>query len=203
MTKVPGFARIGMSVLILSSVAAAAPTIDKIQNNYSYILPGLPNYGIAPGSLFLITGSDLADPNTPVLQSSTAPGLPLTLNGASISVTVNGTTTHPAMYYATPTAIAAVLPSSTPAGNGTVTVTWKGTDSAPTQIQVVSTAVGLDTYYGTGIGLAVATDATSGPIFTTTTSAKPGQTIVLWGSGLGATTDSDAVYTSTPAAVKT
>ena len=35
------------------------PTITKIQNNYSNIPPGLPNYGIAQGSLFVIYGSGL------------------------------------------------------------------------------------------------------------------------------------------------
>jgi uncharacterized protein (TIGR03437 family) len=202
MTNAPCFAKIGAFVLGLPLLAAAATAIDKIQNNYSYILPGLPNYGIAPGSLFLITGTDLADPNTPTLQPSTGAGLPLVLNNASISVTINGTTTHPAMYYATATAIAAVLPSSTPTGTGTITVTSKGTVSAPVQMVVVPAALGFDTYYGTGIGLAVATDPTTGAVFTNANSIKPGQTTVLWCSGLGAPTDSDAVYTSTPAAVK-
>jgi uncharacterized protein (TIGR03437 family) len=196
MIKVLSCARISVLLLALPAIAAAVPAINKIQNNYSYILPGLPNYGIAPGSIFLITGTDLADPNTPVLQSSAAPGLPLSLNSASISVNVNGVATHPAMYYATPAAIAAVLPASTPSGAGTITVTWKGTDSVPAPIQVVSSAPGLGTFYGTGIGLAIATDATTGASFIPANSAKPGQTIVLWGSGLGASTDSDTTYTS-------
>ena len=83
---------------------------------YSYIMLGLPNYGMAPGSLFLIKETGLADPNTPALQSSGAPGIPTSLSGASISVTVNGVPVHPGMYYAIPTRIADVLPSSTPAG---------------------------------------------------------------------------------------
>ena len=58
----------------------------------------------------MVKGSGLADEGAPVLQSSAAPGLPLTLNGASITVVVNGVTTHPALYYTTPTEIAAVLP---------------------------------------------------------------------------------------------
>ena len=82
-------------------VQAGAPTITKIQNNYSNVALGLPNYGIAPSTIFVIYGTGLADPTAKaVLQSSAAPGIPTSLNGASISVTVNGVTTHPGMYYA-------------------------------------------------------------------------------------------------------
>ena len=75
----------------LSSAAIAAPAITQILNNSSGTPPGLPNYGIAPSSIFIVTGTGLADPGTPTLQDTTAPGgLPLTLNGASITVVVNG-----------------------------------------------------------------------------------------------------------------
>src|SRR6185437_5622984 len=73
---------------------AAGPAITAIQNNSSLISSGLPNYGIAPSSLFVIKGTGLAAPGAPVLQDTVA-GLPLTLNGASISVTIGGTTTQP------------------------------------------------------------------------------------------------------------
>ena len=184
-----------------ANAAPAGPSISAVQNNYSYLQPGLPNYGIAPGSLFIIKGVDLANPGTAVLQSSGGSGIPTSLNGATIAVTVNGVTTHPAMYYAIPAQIAAVLPSSTPAGTGTITVTYNGIASSPAPILVVSTALGFDSYFGSGVGLGVATDA-SGNIFTYSNSAKPGQTIVLWASGLGAdTADSDTVFTSSPHAV--
>ena len=38
----------------------AQPVVTELQNNYSYIQPGLPNYGISPGSLFIIKGTGLA-----------------------------------------------------------------------------------------------------------------------------------------------
>ena len=75
------------------------PVITAVQNNYSYLLPGVPNYGIAPGSIFVIVGQLLSSGAPPMLQSSAAPGLPLALNGTSVSVTVNGVTTTPALYY--------------------------------------------------------------------------------------------------------
>ncbi|HUJ49736.1 MAG TPA: hypothetical protein VLW25_06040 [Bryobacteraceae bacterium] len=181
---------------------AGAPTITKVQNNYSNIALGLPNYGIAPSTLFVIYGTRLADPTAKaVLQSSASPGIPTTLNGASISVTVNGVTTHPAMYYAIATQIAAVLPGGTPVGTGTLTVTYNGLTSAAFTIQVVASALGLDTLSGLPSGIAVATDS-NGNVFGYTTSASPDQIITLWGSGLGAdTADSDVEFTSSPNAV--
>src|SRR5579872_4753525 len=74
---------------------AGPPAITTVVNNSSGIPPGFPNSGIAPSSIFVIVGSGLADAGLPALQDSTA-GLPLSLNGASISVTVGGVTTHPA-----------------------------------------------------------------------------------------------------------
>jgi len=189
-------------ILPTPPITTGAPTITQLQNNYSYLLPGLPNYGIAPGTLFIIQGTNLATGTTFLpLQSSAAPGLPTSLNGASITVTVNGTTVHPGIYYATATQIAAVLPSNIPTGTGTITVTYNLVPSNSASMMVVPSALGLDTYYGTGSGLGVATD-TAYDLITYTNSAKPGQTIILWGSGLGSDlADSDTVFTSTPHAV--
>jgi uncharacterized protein (TIGR03437 family) len=188
------------SVALTFAVTPPGPIITGVRNNYSYLLPGQPNYGIAPGTLFVITGSGLASATTVSgLQSSAAPGLPLSLNGASVSVTVDGVTTHPAFYYAIATQLALVLPSSTPVGTGTVTVTYNDASSPPAPITVLQSALGFDTLYGTGTGLGVATDNSTGAVFNYSNSAAPGQTIVLWGSGLGADqADSDTTFTSAP-----
>jgi len=181
------------------AAAPTGPTITSIQNNSSRIPFGLPSYGIAPSSLFVIVGTGLADAGTPVLQDTVA-GLPLTLNGASISVTVNGVTTHPAIYYTSPAQIAAVLPAATPVGTGTLTVTHNGTPSSNAAIHVVPSAPGITTYQGSG----VAQDASTFALIGYTNSAKPGDTILLWGTGLGADpSDSDTTYTSTPHQVQT
>lgn len=185
----------------LPSAAWSAPTITQIQNNYTYLVEGVPNYGVAPGTLFLIQGTGLANATTQpvVLQSTVAPGLPATLNGASVAVTVNGVTVHPAFYYALPTQLAVVLPSSTPVGAGTVVVTVGGVPSASAPISVNLSALGLGTYDGTGTGMAIATSNSTGALFNVTNSAAPGQIVVLWGSGLGADiADSDTVFTATP-----
>jgi uncharacterized protein (TIGR03437 family) len=192
--------------------ASTGPAVAQILNNSSLTPVGMPNYGIAPSSIFVVQGSDLADPGTPVLQDSSA-GLPLTLNGASITVVVGGVTTHPALYYTSAAQLAAVLPAATPVGTGTLTVNYRGTNSAPAPIQVVASAIGINEYnqipiplgvLNTNIDLGVATDAVTGALLSFTNSAAPGQIIVLWATGLGADpSDSDTTYTSTPHSVNT
>ncbi|HTR39480.1 MAG TPA: hypothetical protein VMH80_26585 [Bryobacteraceae bacterium] len=183
------------------SGSASVPVVGSVLNNSSLTPPLLPNYGVAPSSIFLITGSNLADPGQPMLQSSSSPGIPLTLNGTSLTVVVNGVTTHPGLYYTSPGQLAAVLPAATPVGNGIITVTHNGTTSAPAPIQVVASAVGINYFlYNTG----VATDALTGAIFTFNSSATPGEIITLWTTGLGADpSDSDTTYTSTPHVIHT
>src|SRR6202040_3386172 len=110
----------------------------------------------------------------------------LTLNGASITVVVGGVTTHPALYYTSAAQLAAVLPAATPVGNGTLTVNYRGANSAPAPIQVVASAVGINQYnqipiplgvLNTIVDLGVATDAVSGALFSFTNSATPGEII--------------------------
>jgi uncharacterized protein (TIGR03437 family) len=170
---------------------AGAPVILKIVNNYSYS-------NIAPGTLFTILGCGLATPGITAFLQDPGKGLPLTLNGASISVTAGGVTTPPPLYYATATEIAAVLPSTTPTGAANLTVTYNSQASSAAAIGVWPTAFGFDSYDASGSGMAVATDL-SYKLITPTYSAMPGQVITFWGSGLGADPqDSDTTFTATP-----
>jgi uncharacterized protein (TIGR03437 family) len=182
----------------------ATPTITSVANHYSYIPNGFPNSGIAPSSIFAIFGNNMAQPQTggATLQSSAGPvGLPKSLNGASLSVMAGSQTFTPAMYYATPTALAAVLPAGVPTGTAVLTVAYNGNISNQFQLQVVASAPGLASYsyYGTGGGLITATDPVSGGLIHYTNAAPRGKTIVLWGTGLGSDPqDSDAVFATTP-----
>src|SRR5436305_1660131 len=72
-----------------SAVSAAAPQIGAILNAASYSKPGLPNYGIAPGSMFVVFGTELGPA---ALQQATDYPYPAILGGTSMRVTV-GTTT--------------------------------------------------------------------------------------------------------------
>jgi uncharacterized protein (TIGR03437 family) len=152
-----------------------------------------------------------------VLQDTQAQGgLPLTLNGASITVVVGGVTTHPALYYSSSAQLAAVLPAATPVGTGTLTVNYRGATSNPASIQVVASAIGINHFnqipvpppfsavFNENVDIGVATDAFSGVLLTSTNSGTPGQTIVVWTTGLGADpADSDNAYIATPHAINT
>ncbi len=171
-------------------VSAGTPVVTQVQNNFSYL-------GVSPGSLFLIVGCGLAAPGSQAVLQDSTKGLPLTLNGASVSVTSSGVTTQPALYYATATAIAAVMPSNTPPGPASITVTYGGQSNTPEAFPLEPTSFG---FAGTAFS-AIATDANY-QLLTPTHSASPGQAITFWGSGLGASTaDSDTTYTAAPHSV--
>jgi uncharacterized protein (TIGR03437 family) len=182
------------------AAAPTGPTITKVLNNYSYIPSGFANSGIAPSSIFTIFGNNLAAPSSGAaagLQDSTK-GIPTTWNQATVTVSAGGKNFTPGLYYALPTQIAAVMPAAVPVGSATVTVNYNGTSNA-FAIQVVSNALGLDSYYGTGSGLITATNPTTGVLYNYLNSAPPGQPVVFWGSGSGANAqDSDTTYTTSP-----
>ncbi len=190
-----------VTYVVAAPTGPSGPNVTAVLNNSSLIPDGTPSSGIAPSSIFVVKGTGLADLGDPLLQSSADPGLPLTLNGASLTVVVNGTTLHPALYYTSPTQLAAVLPANTPIGTGTLTVDYKGASSSPFTIQVVAHSPGINFYYS---NTGVATDATSGALLTFTSSGAPGEIITLWTTGLGADpADSDTVFTTTPHQVDT
>jgi uncharacterized protein (TIGR03437 family) len=165
----------------------SGPTITEVENNYSGVPAGFSNSGIAQGALFFVVGSGMATPGTvAALQNAVGVTLPTTINGASIKVTVGSTTVTPAMYYAQPTAVAGVLPSNTPLGAGTVTVTYNNQTSNSYSITVVANAAGFDSFNEAGTGLGVATNPFTGTLYTYANSIPPGTIVTLWGSGLGA-----------------
>ena len=126
---------------------------------------------------------------------------------------VNGVTTHPALYYTSPTQLAAVLPAATPVGTGTLTVTYDGANSNAAVLLVVASAVGINHFnqipipsgtFNPNVDIGVATDNATGALLTFTNSGVPGGIIVLWATGLGADpADSDTTYSSAPHAVNT
>lgn len=177
---------------LLATASTAQPVVSALTNNYSYIRPGLPNYGIAQGSIFDIWGTGLADSAMTSLQSP--PATPL--KGVTVEVTVNGTTVSAPLYYVSPTQMVAVLPSSAPAGTGQIVVKLNGQASAPAPINVVQSAFGLLTLNGAGSGPAAVLD-TNYQLLSFTNSANPGQALMLWGSGLGpAPGDQDGLATN-------
>lgn len=162
--------------------AAAQPRVTGIQNNYSYLLPGSPNYGIAQGSIVIIYGAGIG-PAT--LQSQGFdPALSRTLGGVTIRVTSGATTLEAIPYYVSAGQIAAILPSATPAGAANLTVTYNGQTSPPFAFTVVPSAFGILTLGGNGLGNAAVYDLNFNYI-TPTNAANPGQVVYFWGTGQG------------------
>ena len=182
--------RVLASLFVAGRLAAAVPALTGVVNPASNIPPGLPNYGIAQGSIFVVYGSNLGPAS---LVAAAALPLPTTagLAGTSVSVTVNGMTVAAPMIYSFQTQVAAVLPSNTPVGTGTLTVTFNGAGGS-IPITVVATNFGISTVNQSGSGQGVVTYPNYA-LVTGTNSAKPGDVLVVWGTGLGAITGSDAV----------
>src|SRR5579871_5684231 len=176
------FVTVSLSLAVFAgSALAQTPVIDQVSNIYSWTLPGLPNYGTARGSIFAVFGTNLSSASAP-LQSGP---LQTTLDGVTLNVTVNGVATQPLLYYLSPTQINAVLPSSTPVGTGTLTVTNNGLVSAPFTITVLESDFGLlTTNYGSG-PVSGFDASNNGAYLGFTAAANPGDVLELWGTGLG------------------
>ncbi|MEO8125717.1 MAG: hypothetical protein ABJF23_22825 [Bryobacteraceae bacterium] len=188
------FYNLAMGIAVLTSAAAAQPVVSAggILNAASYSLAGLPNSGIAQGSMFLVFGTGLGP--AALVQVSAFP-LPNTLSGTSIKVTVNGITLDVPMVYTLASQICGILPSNTPIGTGSLTVTYNNQTSAAVSFKVVKTAVGIFAVNQQGNGPGVLQNVnteTDRPVNTVINSAKPGQAMILWAVGLGPITGSDA-----------
>jgi uncharacterized protein (TIGR03437 family) len=138
--------------------------------------------------MFAVYGTGLGP--SPFVSATQFP-LQTTLGGTSVAVTVGGTTTAALILFAYPWQVNAVLPSTTPVGSGTITVRYGGITSAPAPIQVVGSAFGIYTYNSSGWGQAIATNL-NGQLNTIIQTFHPGDWGVLWGTGLGAITATDA-----------
>src|SRR5580704_8450287 len=190
-----------MTVLAaLAATAMAQPVITTVANAASGIVAGLPNSGIAQGSIFLVLGTGLG-PN--VLVTAPSPFQSGSLSNTSVSVTVNGITEAGLMYYTSATQVAALLPSATPAGIGNITVSYNNQTSQQFPITVVPNNLGIFTATANGQGTAIVTfpdysvvsvtkAVNCGGPFTTCGSANPGDTLTLWATGLGPIMGSDA-----------
>jgi uncharacterized protein (TIGR03437 family) len=183
------------TVNISLTVAPLSPVVHTIQvsNTGSFAPADAPNGGIAQGSLFAVFGDGIG-PQT-LVQS----GYPLQtrLAGTSAKITVKSVTVDALMVYTSSRQIAAILPSRTPVGDGTITVTYDGTDSQPYPIKIVSSALGVYTVTSNGLGPGIITGADYG-IKTLQAPARQGETVILWGTGLGAV-DGDEAVPPTPA----
>lgn len=148
---------------------------------------------VAQGSLFVVFGSSLG-PAT--LANVTAFPLPNILAGTSVTVTSGSTTLNCPMIYTSTGQVAAILPSNTPVGSVTITVTYNGVTGpygvSSTQATVVPTSEGIYTVTSSGLGTGIFTSP-GYALETFTSAAQPGEIVTAWGTGIGPITTPDNV----------
>lgn len=181
-----------LALLVCLALPAAAqlslqPVIAYrgVLNSASLAPPGLPNGGIARGSVFTIFGANLG-PATP----STVSVFPLTptFNGVNLSVSQSGTSVSAIPIFVSSNQINAILPSNAPLGRASLRVGFNGRIGAPVTIEVVENAPGIFAISSGGFGPAVVQNFNSEidqPINSLDTSAARGQAITIWATGLG------------------
>jgi uncharacterized protein (TIGR03437 family) len=190
-------------LLILGmGIAAGQPSISSVFNGASNVLQGLPNSGIAQGSIFVVQGTGLGPSTSAIAQN---PFQSTSLDQTSVSVTVGSTTVNALMYYTSAAQLTALLPSNTPTGAGSMIVSYQGSASAAFAVQIVANNIGIFTISQDGQGVAIATypdyslvsavpgtgtlaDTCTGAQlcpYTYTGAAHPGDVITLWATGLG------------------
>lgn len=167
----------------------AQVTLSAAVNSASYLNASLPNGNLAQGVIFIAFGKGIGP--SKLAQASAFP-LPAQLAGTSISVTVAGSTVPCIMLYTTATQVAAVLPSNTPVGRGTMVATYNGVNSAPLNITVAAHDFGVFAVNQGGSGAGVFTNAVTNVVNAESASANPGDLVDIWGTGLGAVAGDEA-----------
>jgi uncharacterized protein (TIGR03437 family) len=161
--------------------AVTNPTFTGIVNAANDIPPGFSNSGIAQGSIFVVYGSNLGP--AALLQATLPLPTAAGLGGTSISITAGSTAVPAPIIYTSGGQVAAIMPSTTPVGNGTLSLTFNGNTGA-TPVTVVASAFGISTINYSGSGPAVVTFGNNS-VVSPTSPAKPGDTLVMYGTGLG------------------
>lgn len=166
-----------------NSVQAQTPTITErgILNNASFAFPGMPNSSIARGSLFVVFGTNLGPAG--VTQQPRYP-LQTALSGVSGKVSVGFQTFDLIPAYLTPTQAGFILPSRTPVGTGSISITKDGVTSASAPINVVESSFGMYSVNQAGSGPGVIT-GTDFKILAPGSPTRAGETVIIWGTGLG------------------
>lgn len=187
------------AAVFLALCAQAQPVIRpaSVVNAANNLPPGFPNAGLAQGGVFILKGRGLGARGTALPGSFP---LPTTMNGTSMRISVRGTTVDVPMVYVVGglsdsqggfDQLAGIVPSNTPTGDGTITVTYNNQTSPPVPVTIRANAFGIFTINQAGSGPGVFTD-TSFAVYTFVHASHPGDLVFIWGTGLGPITGNDA-----------
>ena len=172
-----GYAATATIGVNMTALAAAAPAITSsgVVNGASF------KDGIAPGSWVAIFGRNLAAGSRALTSGDLVNGsMPISLGGVSVNVN-----NKPAfLYYVSPTQINVLAPTDSATGAVSVTVTNSAGTSAAMAATLMNAAPAL--FASGGNVAAVGPDGTV--IDGSTVTAKPGESLEIFGTGFGATT---------------
>ncbi len=153
-------------------------------NAASSMPPGAPAGAIAQGSVFSLYGKSIGPASTPTLAFP----LRTTLGGVALTVTQGATVVNAIPIFVSPGQVNAIMPSNAPTGAASLRLSVNGARSNPIPITVAAASFGIFTAAGTGQGPGIIQNyvsADSQPINALNAPAQPGQTEILWGTGLG------------------
>jgi len=187
-------------VTLIAASATAQPVVSAVANAASNRLNSLPNSQLAQGSIAVAYGRNMGPAN--LVIASTLPW-PTTLSGTSAQIEAGGQTINLPIYYTSATQVAFLVPSNTPAGGGNIRVTYNGQTSATFAIGTLQSNLGIFTVNSQGSGAAIVTypdyslvsrtrAANCGGPNTNCGAANPGQTLILWATGLGPVTGNES-----------
>jgi len=164
-----------------------------VVNAASYAPAGVPGGGIAQGSIFTIFGANLG-PTTGV-QATSFP-IQTSLSNVSIRFVLGSNAVNVLPLYVSAGQINALMPSNAPTGLGALQVTANNQRSNNLPVQVVSSSLGVFSVASSGMGPGVVQNfvsQTNQPVNSLQVTAKPGDTITVYGTGLGAISAPDNV----------
>lgn len=167
----------------LATTAAPAVNANGIVNNAGFAAGTGP---LAPGSIAAIFGANLTEGLNACLPPACNPTFRtdkrLNTTLAGTQVLVNGIPAP--IYYASPVQIGFQIPTELSAGGtATVQVTAAGQSSTPSTVNIAQFAPGVF-FTGTNVGAVTHAD---GSAVTTANPAAQGETVIIYGSGFGAT----------------
>ena len=168
----------------------AAPTISGVANAASNIGFNAP---IAQGSIFVIKGTGLG-PDT--ISISPTPFKTTNLSGTKVTITAGTISVDAPLYYTSATQVAALMPSTIPVGGANFTVIYNDQPSNSVGHGTVASNLGVFTIDSSGQGPGIVTypdyslvsaskAANCGGPNTACGAANPGDTLILWATGLG------------------
>ena len=187
--RIPFAISLGAVLAGLAAAQNAPPILFSAANSASY-----DETGIAQGSLFVVFGENIGP--QAFIQVSTFP-VPPQIGGTAITVVSGSTVLSCPMIYSESGQAAAILPSNTPLGRASLSLTYNGMPTPfPVMINVLPSSAGIYTLSSSGLGPGVFT-AVDYSVKTFAATAKPGDTVTAWATGLGPINGPDNVLPQT------